>query len=222
MAVPLAAAVLASVRIVLIRHGETVWNIEGRVQGSEDSPLTEKGLLQASATGRRLARMAELHPTIFSSPLPRAYRTAELIGAELFGGARIQSDQRLSERSFGIFEGRCWPDIQTQYAEELARSQSDPSYAVPGGESRQQVLERALECLHDIAATTDAKVVAVVTHSGLMSCVLKHVLGLRQDQPRTFAVPNLGFTELEFNARDECKLRTLGDVSHLENACPAH
>ena len=76
-----------ALHVLLIRHGETVWNAEGRVQGAADSALTEHGVQQAQTTGRRLAKMSQLQREIYTSPLPRARRTAELIAAELADGA---------------------------------------------------------------------------------------------------------------------------------------
>ena len=209
--------------VLLIRHGETSWNVEGRVQGSADSALTEQGVQQAIATGRRLSGGAVR--AVYSSPLPRARRTAELIVNELsFEPAlHVLEEPRLAERSFGIFEGQRWSAIREKYPLELAASQADPGYAMPDGESRLQVVDRAYDFLQTLAeaggaaGTGSRGAVVVVTHSGLISCVLKRILGLEQQQPRTFDVPNLGIIDLEWAPGGEWLVRTLGDVAHLES-----
>jgi len=214
-----------ALRILLIRHGETTWNAQGKVQGSADSPLTDEGVQQAVLTGRRLANLPTAR-IIYTSPLPRAKRTAELIAKELGSSPigtsyNVVEEAALRERSFGIFEGQRWSEIKAQYPEELERGLADPGYAMPGGENRVEVLDRSFSFLErlsngDVGTFGAEERVVVVTHSGVISCLLKRILGLRQEQPRTFAVPNLGIIDLVRSRSGEWQLLSLGDTSHLQ------
>jgi probable phosphoglycerate mutase len=95
-------------QLILIRHGETLWNTERRMQGQLDSPLTERGLWQAQQLGIRLKNQP--FTTLYSSDLPRAARTAEQIA--IVTGHNILIDERLRERHFGAFEGMTQKEIQ--------------------------------------------------------------------------------------------------------------
>lgn len=151
--------------LILIRHGETLWNRERRMQGQTDTPLSEIGRAQARALGERMARHA--FSAIYSSDLKRAWDTADAI-AQLSGHA-IVSERRLRERTFGVFEGLTYDEMTQRYPAEHARfSQRDPDYAVPGGESPRQFFERSLGCLEEIAAAHPGETVLVVTHGMIL------------------------------------------------------
>ena len=145
--------------MVLLRHGETEWNRQGRLQGSGDSPLTARGVKQASASGQRLRHRNFV--AAYCSPMLRAKRTATLVLDELEAAPELVDEPRLRERCFGVWEGLQWSTIEAEHAESLKRAQSEPDYAIPGGgESRQETLERALGFLsslterHTLPATT--------------------------------------------------------------------
>ena len=207
-----------SVHVTLIRHGQTEWNVAGRLQGASDSALTARGVQQATACGRRLC--SAHFDAIYTSPLPRARRTAELVGAELNAAPSIVEDERLRERSFGDWEGLPWATIQLERAEELKLSLQDPAYAIPGGgESRSQLLDRALGFLDALPRIhADEARILIVTHSATSTALIKHVLGLRPEQRRSFDVRNLAINTIESDSEDPTcwMLRTLGDCAHLE------
>lgn len=151
--------------LVLIRHGETAWNRERRMQGQTDTPLSEIGHAQARALGERMARDA--FTTIYSSDLKRAWDTAAAIAR--LSGHEIVSEPRLRERTFGVFEGLTYDEMTQRYPAEHARfSLREPDYAVPGGESPRQFFERSLACLEDIAAAHPGETVLVVTHGMIL------------------------------------------------------
>lgn len=151
--------------LVLIRHGETAWNRERRMQGQTDTPLSEIGHAQARALGERMARDA--FTTIYSSDLKRAWDTAAAIAR--LSGHEIVSEPRLRERTFGVFEGLSYDEMTQRYPAEHARfSLREPDYAVPGGESPRQFFERSLACLEDIAAAHPGETVLVVTHGMIL------------------------------------------------------
>ena len=215
----------AALLVTLVRHGETEWNSAGRLQGASDSALTPLGVLQAKACGRRLH--GRTFTAAYCSPLLRARRTAELVIGQLDKPPELCDDDRLRERCFGAWEGLRWDTIQTTYAEELKQSQDDPTYAIQGGgESRAEVLARALAFLNELARTHGrGDRVLLVTHSATATVIIKHVLGLRPEARRSFEVRNLALNEIECRV-DPAKivdgepipwmLLTLGDCAHLE------
>ena len=119
-------------RIVLVRHGETRWNIEGRIQGyHSDSPLTDNGHAQARAVGERLAR--EGIDVLYSSDLGRTRQTAEHIAAAT--GSPLNTDAGVRERGYGVFEGYTFEEIGKEYPEAYAKFRSrDPHFAAEKGE----------------------------------------------------------------------------------------
>lgn len=204
------------IRVILCRHGQTEWNVRGLLQGSSDSPLTTQGIDGAVAVGQRLWR--QKIAAIYSSPLPRARRTAELILSQLSEPPLLLEDSRLRERAFGNWEGKTWSAVTSTYGAELERSNRDPDYAISGGgESRKETLERALQFLEHLVSTHRADdCVLVVTHSATAACLIKEVLGLRQDQRRSFEVRNCALNVLRHNAdTNEWSLSCLGDCAHL-------
>ena len=125
---------VAEVRIILIRHGETKWNREGRVQGYHaDSPLTETGHEQARALAERLAH--ERVDALYASDTGRTSETASPIGAAT--GLRVIHDAALRERNYGAFEGRTFAEVARDFPAEYERFRTrDPHYVPPGGRAR--------------------------------------------------------------------------------------
>ena len=120
-------------QLIIVRHGETEWNLKLIRQGHLDSPLTERGIAQAKALGQRLAQ--EKFVALYSSDLGRAVQTAEMIAAVT--GHGIITDERLRERHLGIFQGLSGDEIRERFPEEHRLHRTvGPSYVIPGGESR--------------------------------------------------------------------------------------
>lgn len=152
----------------LVRHGETIWNQEGRLQGSMDIELNEGGLEQA----RRLAEQLKdtEFQSIYSSPLKRALKTAELIAG--CTDHTVQIDPRLVEVRMGEWEGMRSVDIRRQYPELVAIRDADPVYApVPGGETVQQLAVRVNQAADEISKRHPRGPVLIVSH-GLSIAVL--------------------------------------------------
>jgi len=198
-------------QIIIVRHGQTEWNIKGIRQGYLDSPLTAKGMAQAKALGQRLAR--ETFTALYSSDLGRAVQTA--VEISMITGHEIVTDARLRERHLGIFQGLNGEEIVTKYPEErrLMRSQG-PGYVIPGGESMVQQVERNMACLNELAARHEGEQIVVVTHGGVVSGFFRHTLEISLEAPRRFEFVNAGINVF---AREEetWMLLTWGDVSHL-------
>jgi probable phosphoglycerate mutase len=167
--------------LYVLRHGETTWNTERRMQGTKDSPLTERGRQQALAMGRTLRRelAGEPGPTrFFRSPLGRARETADIIGCEIgLDPAEWRDDPRLAELGYGQWEGFNWKEIEVTHPTALADWRADPhGYCPPGGETHFELSRRSAAVLAEIAASGTRTV--IVGH-GVSGAVLRGLnLGL--------------------------------------------
>jgi probable phosphoglycerate mutase len=172
---------ILSAPLYVLRHGETAWNTERRMQGTKDSALTARGRLQALAMGRTLKRELEREPrpTLFlRSPLGRARETADIVGAELgLESAQWRDDRRLAELSYGDWEGFSWREIELTHPTALADWRADPhGYCPPGGETHFELRRRSAAVLAEIAASGTRTV--IVSH-GVSGAVLRGLnLGL--------------------------------------------
>jgi probable phosphoglycerate mutase len=198
-------------QLIMIRHGQTQWNLAGIRQGHLDSPLTDRGVGQAKALGRRLAH--ERFSTLYSSDLGRAVDTAKKI-SELTGHDII-TDARLRERHLGIFQGLSSEEIKQKYPEEYRLHRTmGPHYVIPGGESVHQQVERNVGCLTEIAKRHSGETIVVVTHGGVLSGFFRHTLSIPLGAPRRFEFVNAGLNVFAY-VDGEWFLQTWGDISHL-------
>lgn len=173
---------------VLVRHGATDWNRDGRYQGQADPPLNEQGLAQADQLARQLA--SQPIEALYSSDLRRARDTAERIGRAL--GLPVRIDPRLREIHQGAWEGMLVDDIAARYPAEWQAIQDDPLHArAPGGESVAEVARRAMDCLEDLAARHPLGPVAIVSHGLTLACLLCQARGLPLVEARRH-IPNNG------------------------------
>jgi probable phosphoglycerate mutase len=198
-------------QVIIVRHGQTEWNIKGIRQGHLDSPLTGRGLAQAKALGQRLAR--EKFSVLYSSDLGRAVETAKEIVSVT--GHQIVTDARLRERHLGIFQGLNADEINERYPEErrLMRT-SGPGYVIPGGESMIQQVERNVAFLDSLTVRHAGETIVVVTHGGVVSGFFRHTLAIPLDAPRRFEFVNAGLNVFA-HEDGNWMLLTWGDVSHL-------
>ena len=201
-------------RILLARHGETVWNVEGRHQGQTfDIPLSDRGRVQAQALGRRLAGL-EIARAV-ASPLLRARETAVLA----LGGRNLALglDPRLMEISHGDWEGRLAAEIQAEQP-ELRRAWRETPHLVrlPGGESFQDVADRAWPAFADACrGAGSGEVVLIVTHDGVNRALLCRVLGLDLSRVWSFRQAAACINLLEGDNLDNLQVVRLNDASHL-------
>jgi len=149
--------------LYLVRHGETDWNRQRRIQGLTDIPLNETGRAQARATGMLLSRRS--WDGIFSSPLGRAVETASIIAAEV-GLREPTLVDALVERNYGQAEGLDWIEVERRYP---------PGMTVPGRESREQVGARVIPALMQLAAERPGESLLIVSHGGAIRSVLNQV-----------------------------------------------
>ena len=198
-------------QLIIVRHGQTEWNIKGIRQGHLDSPLTGRGLAQAKALGQRLAR--EKFSVLYSSDLGRALETAKEIVSVT--GHQIVTDARLRERHLGIFQGLNADEINERYPEERRLMRTNgPGYVIPGGESMIQQVERNVAFLDSLAVRHAGETIVVVTHGGVVSGFFRHTLAIPLDAPRRFEFVNAGLNVFA-HEDGNWMLLTWGDVSHL-------
>ena len=203
---------MAEARIILIRHGETEWNREGRIQGYHgDSRLTENGRAQAQKLAARLA--SEEVGALYSSDSERARQTAAPIVAVLRMVAVY--DTALRERNYGEFEGWTYADLERERPEAYSKFRSrDPGYAPPGGESGAQFSARILAALERVAKSAAGRQAAVVTHGGVLGVIHRHVNGAAPDSRRDYSLHNASINRLLY-AGDAWSIEAWGDVAHL-------
>lgn len=197
--------------LILIRHGETIWNQENRWQGHLDSPLTSAGLQQAQAVAARLARVPLA--ALYSSDLGRACQAAAFITAA--AGHAVITVPGLRERALGIFEGLTISEIKDRHPAEYERFASrDPEHVIPQGESLRAKHERAVRAIEQIVADHPDQRVAVVTHGGVLDSMFRFALGLSLSHTRRWVLFN-GSLNTFFHQDGGWSLGTWGDTAHL-------
>lgn len=191
----------------LIRHGETDWNVEGRIQGSADQPLNVRGLEQARRLGTRLASVR--FDAVYASDLQRAAQTARTALPD----AEVRLDARLRELAYGVLEGKTWSDMSDEEAAIAAHWHEDP-YArrVPGGESYADLTER-VEAFR--AALPARGRIAAFSHGGTIRSALYAVVGRPNGAAWRVAIGNTAITRLRFDGRGVTVV-SVNDEAHLE------
>ena len=217
---------MSATDLLLIRHGETAWNRERRIQGQTDTPLHASGIRQAAAVARRLAaerarwRLGDepgrAAPLLLTSDLARCRLTAEPIGAAL--GLVCTPEPRLRERAFGAFEG-CTPhDLAREHGAHLdAWRRRDPDLAVGGGESLRSFAARVHALFDDLVARHPARTLLLVTHGGVLDVVHRRVRGTPLQAPRDFEIPNAALNRVRYEA-GHWEVLCWADVEHGRDA----
>lgn len=159
----------APTTIYLIRHGQTEWNVEQRLQGHQDSPLTEMGMKQAEWLGESLAD--EHIDIMYASPSLRAYRTAETIRGQR--EIAIRKSDALREINMGVWEGQTQSEVKGSYPEQFDYFWHDPAkFCVLGSESFGEVSARAIRMIHQILDEHQGQTIAIVTHTVVVKLVM--------------------------------------------------
>lgn len=198
-------------RICLVRHGETEWNAERRIQGQIDIALNEIGRHQAAAAGRWL--LGAGIGALYSSDLQRAWATAEAIGRTL--GLLPQPVPEMRERRYGVFEGLTYAEAHARYPEGYAAFEGrNADYAFENGESLTAMYARVTGKLVDIAAAHPGESVVVVLHGGVLDIINRFVRGNPLEMARDFLIPNAGINWV--SVRDgRWTLESWGETEHL-------
>lgn len=209
---PKPAAIPAFTRVVLIRHGETSWNLSRTIQGHRDIPLNETGIAQARAVATSLA-VGPLQ-AVYSSDLARARETARVI-ADAHGLAVID-EPGLRERHWGRFQGLRFDEIAALAPDAHARMViRDPDYVLDGGgESITGLITRVRATLKRLADAHRGATIVAVSHGGVLDAAWRIATGLAFDAPRAFALPNAAINVIEGDG-DAWQIRQWANVAHL-------
>ncbi len=184
-------------RLVLVRHGETDWNVAHRLQGSSDIPLNDNGRLQARAAAPMLARIAPV-TTVVSSDLSRALETAHIIADAM--GADVVTDARLQERSYGAWEGLPEDVRRHEHGEEYTRWERGLEPRVEGYEGHEAVATRALAVVADHVTGDDTHV--LVSHGSTLRMLMCALLGLEWGARAIGNLGNARWAVLEHSSED--------------------
>lgn len=202
--------------IILIRHGETAWNAERRLQGHTDIALNTEGQRQAEALAEALA--GERFDAIAASDLQRAHQTADAVARH--HGLAVTRDERLRERCYGAFEGLLYADIARQYPDEWEAWQARDVDSVPpagerAAESFRAFYERSIGAILDWAARHPGKSLALVAHGGVLECAYRAAHGMVLESPRSFPIRNASINRFRVE-NGKLVLSSWGETAHLQ------
>jgi len=204
--------------IWLIRHGETAWNRERRLQGWKDIPLNDEGTDQAAKLARRLTRDAQSGPfeAIYSSDLQRAHDTAQA-AADLLQ-VRVRPEPGLRERCYGVLEGLAMNELAVHQPEAAAAWHSrEPDRQLEGGESLRQFRDRVVTTMEDVVARHPDARVLLFAHGGVLDIAWRHAQGIPLTHPRDAVLLNTAVNRLSFKD-GHWSVMGWGDISHIKAA----
>jgi 2,3-bisphosphoglycerate-dependent phosphoglycerate mutase len=205
---------MEATRIIAVRHGETAWNVDARIQGQLDVGLNDTGRWQARRVGEALA--GEQITAVYTSDLGRARQTAQSI-AEVTG-TPVVPEEGLRERSFGIFEGKTFDEIHQTWPDHAHNWRKRvPEWQPPeGGESLIQLRERVTRTLAALAARHPGEQIVVVAHGGVLDALYRIATGQDVNSPRTWELPNGAINRLLWTP-EGFTLVGWSDTQHLDN-----
>ena len=205
---------MEATRIIAVRHGETAWNVAARIQGQLDVGLNDTGRWQARRVGEALA--SEPIATVYTSDLGRAQQTAQSI-AEVTG-VPVVPEEGLRERSFGIFEGKTFTEIEETWPDHAYNWRKRiPDWEPPeGGESLLQLRERVTRTLHALASRHPGEQIVVVAHGGVLDALYRVATGQEVNSPRTWELPNGAINRLLWTP-EGFTLVGWSDTQHLDH-----
>ncbi len=199
-------------RVFLLRHGQTAWNADARIQGQLDIPLDATGLWQAERLA--LTLQADGIQAIVSSDLQRARQTAAPLAALI--GVAVQQDAALRERGFGHFEGSTYAEIEAQWPEDTLRWRlREPDFAPGGGEPLQAFYDRSVQAVQALAERHAGQTLAVVAHGGVLDCLYRAACHIDLRAARTWQVANATINRLLWTP-EGFSLVGWNDASHLD------
>lgn len=200
-----------STRLLAVRHGETDWNVAGRLQGQLDLPLNAAGRTQAAQAAAALA--GEPVSAVYASDLARAWDTAAPIAAA--HRLPIEPEPGLRERHFGHWQGATRAEIAGRSAQDAAHLKArTPDFTPDGGESLRTFAERVQITVDRLATRHAGQTVLLVTHGGVLDVLYRLAHGLALNAPRGWDVPNAGLNRLRWHD-GRLGVEGWGDVAHL-------
>jgi alpha-ribazole phosphatase/probable phosphoglycerate mutase len=203
-------------KLFLVRHGQTDWNIARRFQGQSDVPLNQTGIKQAKALAGQLS--AQHIDALYSSDLQRALETAKVISGLSGYKPDLHSDSRLREINFGDWEGLTYKEIKEKYPTALAERENDIyKNAPPNGETLEQLCARVRSMLDELYAKHKDQTVLVVAHGGVLQILLCLALNIKPTMYWQFHLSTASLSEIAFYPKgDGAILNLLNDTCHLE------
>ncbi len=201
-------------RLVVVRHGETAWNVDQRIQGQLDIPLNERGRWQAGRLAQALS--GEGIEVIYSSDLQRAAQTAGALAQAT--GLPLHTDPSLRERAFGDFEGVTFTEIEQRWPEAARRwRRRDPDFGPGGGETLTGFYERSVAAAVRLAARHPGQTIALVAHGGVLDCLYRAASRIELQAPRTWQLGNASINRL-LHSSEGLALVGWNDSRHLDAA----
>jgi broad specificity phosphatase PhoE len=204
-------------RVLLIRHGQSQGNAEGRFGGHTATPLSPRGHLQAEATARAL--VSETLSGIYSSDLRRAVETAEPLAR--LTGLQVNQTEAFRERSVGVMEGLTFEESAAQHPEQYgALLRRDFEHVLTGGESYRQMLDRASRHLDQAIEQHRGGRIAIFSHTGTICILALHLMGALDApelRPVWITTANCGITRFELRADGFVRVLAINDTRHLVN-----
>lgn len=198
-------------RLIIMRHGETKWNTEHRIQGHTDIPLDERGHRQAEAIAERLTGM-EID-AVYASPLQRALMTGEHIASR--NRCPLIEEPRLIERNFGEWEGLRMEEVEREQPEKWRQWIEAPTRCeIPKCETLESVLERSLVCAEQIIKRHSGKNVVIVSHANPVKLLLMYYTGIPLDKIHSIRTDNCSYSELHLH-KGAMVLYTLNETTFL-------
>jgi probable phosphoglycerate mutase len=203
---------LEPTRIFALRHGETAWNVDQRIQGQLDVPLNDRGREQAARLG--LALQGEALGAVHSSDLQRAAATAQAVADAC--QLPVAHDAALRERAFGRFEGQTYSEIEARWPEDALRwRKRELDFAPGGGETLRDFSARCVAAFTRLAHAHRGEAIAVVAHGGVLDCLYRASARLALDAPRTWQLGNAAINRVLFNGEGFVVIGW-NDHGHLE------
>jgi probable phosphoglycerate mutase len=201
-------------RILAIRHGETAWNVDTRLQGHLDIPLNDVGLRQAQHLAQALVQRDAID-AIYASDLSRAHTTAQAIAQAM--GHTVSTHVGLRERHFGVFQGRTFDEVEAELPDHAWHwRKRTPDWSPPeGGESLLALRERIVRTVDELAARHAGQQIVLVAHGGVLDILYRAATRLDLQAPRTWELTNTAVNRLLWTSQG-LSLVGWGDTSHLD------
>lgn len=205
---------MTATRVCILRHGETDWNAEKRIQGQIDVSLNAAGRAQAAATAAGLA--GQRFDALYSSDLARTWQTAQPVAAAL--GLRPHAAPGLRERHYGRMQGLTSDEARQRFpALFAAHAGRDLHHDLDGGETLTRFAARIADTLAELAAAHAGRTLLLVSHGGVLDIAYRLAVGRDLAGPRDFPIPNAGLNWLEYR-EGKWRLLAWGEKAHLEGA----
>ncbi|WP_051531330.1 histidine phosphatase family protein [Clostridiisalibacter paucivorans] len=204
-------------KLFLVRHGESTWNLEGKVQGQHDTHLTKKGISQATALGNRL-RSENIHiNSIYSSDLKRAFETAKTIHSCLNNVTTFKKNIALRERHFGLWQGLNIDDIKSKYKKDYDIWKKTPhQLIIENGESLQDVQKRVMKFIDRLIHETKDANILIVSHTVVLKLIILGLLKLHIKNYSSLKLSNTSLSIIEIPVGKRPFIRVLNDTCHLK------